>query len=177
MRIMNLITYWCNTFSSLSDLHGVGNHSGVDGGTGCSDSGVHLVGKLNKNNNSSIHMYLFKCTQRKMAIPVWCHGCNLKKLGLVIWDWYFKGRVENCSPCERVLNKIYIPFKISFDFRRFKYQAVILLNLRSTCVDPRRPLQGQDLLLLVKGNRWRGSIKTTACSLGAFIRPFKWLKS
>ena len=36
-------------------------------------------------------------------------------------------------------------------------------------MDLRRGIQDQDLLLLVKGNFWRGSINTMACSPGAFI--------
>ena len=43
-----MATYRGNNFSGLSDLHRVGNHSGVDGGSGRADGSVHLVGQLKK---------------------------------------------------------------------------------------------------------------------------------
>ena len=43
-------------------------------------------------------------------------------------------------------------------------------NCTCHCVDLRRCLRYQDLLLLMPDNSWRGSINTTACSSGAFIQ-------
>ena len=60
------------------------------------------------------------------------------------------------------------------------YNTIVhVIILRLTCVDLKRRLQYQDLLLLVNGNRWRGLINTTACSPGAFIQhsihmPFEY---
>ena len=43
-----MATYRGNNFSGLSNLHRVGNHSSIDGGSGGTDGSVQLVGQLQK---------------------------------------------------------------------------------------------------------------------------------
>ena len=57
-------------------------------------------------NDIHIHHKNVLCSSSRdfiiITIPGWSHACSLKKWWLVILDRYFKGRMENCSVCEKV---------------------------------------------------------------------------
>ena len=41
--------------------------------------------------------FIFYCIQHIFGSTGWCHTCIWKKRELVIWDWYFSGRMETIN--------------------------------------------------------------------------------
>ena len=61
---------------------------------------------------NSMNANFFNCMLRKKCNTCVISWVHLKNWGLLIWDPYFEGRMQNCSAWERVLKKKGMPISI-----------------------------------------------------------------